>query len=159
MSDAPERAKPMRADDLAEWRKANPRSSLGLVAFSAWVNLPPEKLPSECMYHGCPATKEAWDRVSDAMQAALRADREAVAERAIEAAAEWHDRRAKEHTALSDEYRAGATPWFAHIRMAKDHHDNAAAIRAIRHDSEAWRRIVEGSPEAAAAQVEVWKDG
>jgi hypothetical protein len=52
---------------LDAWSADNPRDDLGLVAIAAWLNVAPEKLPKEMRYHTSAATKEAWDRVVQAI--------------------------------------------------------------------------------------------
>jgi len=45
------------------------RTPVELVAFAAWVNLPPEKVPSSMAIHTCPETAVAWKRVAEAVAA------------------------------------------------------------------------------------------
>ena len=55
----------------------------------------------------------------------------AIRAAALVEAAGWHDEREKDELALSNKYRGGSSPWFAHCQMAKFHRESAAAIRAL----------------------------
>ena len=57
----------MTREQLAAWRLENPRNELALISLAAWLNCPPDKLPKEMKAHTCPATKEAWARVGEAI--------------------------------------------------------------------------------------------
>ena len=51
-----------------------------------------------------------------------------------EACAVMFEELAKDEDALSDKYRGGSNPWFAHVQTAKMNRRSAAAIRARKGD-------------------------
>lgn len=54
---------------LTIWSAQNPRDRLAMVAICAWLNVREDQLPPEWHGHTCPATKEAWSRVAEAIKA------------------------------------------------------------------------------------------
>lgn len=68
----------MTADELTA-RGALERTPLETIAFAAWVNCPPDKIPPEYRQHTCEATMIAWRRVVAALTAALAASPEGQA--------------------------------------------------------------------------------
>lgn len=51
------------------------RTPLELVAFAAWINCPPDRIPAEYRQHTCEATMIAWRRVVAAIVAEVQAPR------------------------------------------------------------------------------------
>jgi len=45
------------------------RPPLEMIAFAAWVNVEPDKVPPEFRASTCEATMKAWKRVADALWA------------------------------------------------------------------------------------------
>lgn len=68
------------------WSAENPRDHFARVAIAAWVNCPPEALPAAMRAHTCPATKEAWARVAEAVAVEIGA---ALALRWRDAMSDW----------------------------------------------------------------------
>lgn len=55
-------------------RKAKPtreRTPLEMVAFAAWIGVPPDHVPETYRLHTCVHTQRAWKRVVDAVVAAV----------------------------------------------------------------------------------------
>jgi hypothetical protein len=66
------------------------------------------------------------DLIAAMIEEAVQAEREACAV--------MFDELAKDEDALSDKYRGGSNPWFAHVQTAKMKRRCAAAIRARKGD-------------------------
>lgn len=48
------------------------RTPLESIAFAAWVNCPPDRIPAEYKQHTCEATMIAWRRVAQAISAEVQ---------------------------------------------------------------------------------------
>lgn len=48
-----------------------PRDALGRIALAAWCNVPVASLPEGMHYHPNPSTRDAWNRVAEAIAAEL----------------------------------------------------------------------------------------
>lgn len=48
------------------------RTPLESIAFAAWVNCPPDRIPAEYKQHTCEATMIAWRRVVQAVSSELQ---------------------------------------------------------------------------------------
>ena len=121
----------MTQEQLAAWRLDNPRNELALAAIAAWVNCAPERLPKEMRAHTCPATKAAWARVGEAVNASAIA-------RAERAEAEVHRLRSAiaakggtEHAPTQDAYDAACRA----IEKHRERAERAEAALAVAEDA------------------------
>lgn len=55
--------------------KGGERTPLELVAFAAWIGVPPDKVPDIYRFHTCMDTQRAWKRVVEAVRAGIEGDR------------------------------------------------------------------------------------
>lgn len=55
------------------WSTENRRDRLARAAICAWNGCPPEAMPASWVGHTCPATKEAWARVAEAVATEMAA--------------------------------------------------------------------------------------
>jgi hypothetical protein len=68
------------------WSAQNPRDEIARAAICAWNGCPPEAMPASWAGHTCPATKDAWERVGQAVARVVAAS---LAARWRGAMADW----------------------------------------------------------------------